>query len=61
MMKLKNSPFLRHFTVISFVSVIILNISVMEFGFDNSVFSLIQAMDGTSGQQSHRREAPRLT
>ncbi len=46
MAKLGNLPFFRHFTLISFVSVLILNFSVLEFGFDNSVFGLIQAMDG---------------
>jgi len=46
--RLGELPFLRHFTLISLVSVLILNISVLEFGFDNSLLSLVQAMDSTS-------------
>ncbi|KAH8883790.1 general substrate transporter [Thozetella sp. PMI_491] len=42
---LRQLPFLRHFTLVSFVSVMVLNISVMEFGFDNAIMSLAQAME----------------
>ncbi len=42
---LRKLPFIRHFTLVSMISVLVLNISVMEFGFDNAIMSLAQAMD----------------
>ncbi len=41
-----NWPFFKHFTAVSFMSIVILSLSVLEFGFDNSIMSLVQAMDG---------------
>ncbi|CAK7200365.1 hypothetical protein SEUCBS139899_003060 [Sporothrix eucalyptigena] len=38
-------PFFEHFTAISFLSILILSLSVLEFGFDNSITSLVQVMD----------------
>ncbi len=46
--KVNDLPFFRHFTLISLCSVILLNLSVLEFGFDNSLTSLVQAMDRAS-------------
>ncbi|OAA65191.1 General substrate transporter [Niveomyces insectorum RCEF 264] len=44
-LKLSGLPFFRHFTVVSFISVLLLNLSVLEFGFDGSMMGLVQAMD----------------
>ncbi|KAL1897625.1 hypothetical protein Sste5346_003931 [Sporothrix stenoceras] len=38
-------PFLKHFTKISLISLMLLSLSVLEFGFDNSITSLIQVME----------------
>ncbi|ERT00673.1 hypothetical protein HMPREF1624_01903 [Sporothrix schenckii ATCC 58251] len=38
-------PFFRHFTKVSFISLLLLSLSVLEFGFDNSITSLVQVMD----------------
>lgn len=38
-------PFFKHFTKISFISLMLLSLSVLEFGFDNSITSLVQVME----------------
>ncbi|CAK7224707.1 hypothetical protein SBRCBS47491_005641 [Sporothrix bragantina] len=38
-------PFFKHFTAISFLSLLLLSVSVLEVGFDNSITSLVQVMD----------------
>ncbi|CAK7224611.1 hypothetical protein SCUCBS95973_005578 [Sporothrix curviconia] len=38
-------PFFKHFTAISFLSLLLLSVSVLELGFDNSITSLIQVIE----------------